>query len=113
MVEQHRRALLSAEKRRDASFRRFADVEAIVQEAGENLKTATSNYNKNAAELDPVLDKTWDAIQELENASATLATDFLFWRSSWEQYEQARHQAQKLQEDFASDQDSQFKSPLG
>ena len=102
LMEQQRKYLRSIELQRDDDYKKLTQIVATVAETASRLKTATEDETKTPRELEGVLEKNRIALDELENISAALRTDFLCWRSAWEQYLQTCVKEKELRSEMSA-----------
>ncbi len=101
MLEQQRQHLRSIEQQRGIIYRELTAAMEVLLHSDNTLNTALSQLEP-SAELTQFFDRNRDAIDALENVSASLVTNFECWCLAWEQYAQTCGRAKELKAEMAA-----------
>lgn len=102
LQEQQRLQVTALESERDAEYKRLEAAVESVQKALRGLRAATeaNKDNRNASELDQAIEVNRNALDELETVAANLNTNFLAWRSAYQQYAQSLDASRRIRADM-------------
>jgi hypothetical protein len=74
----------------------------MVVETARTVKGATDREGRTPVDLEAIFEKNRRALDQLENVSVSLSTNFLCWRSAWEQYVSTCEKAKGLRAEMAA-----------
>ena len=101
VLEQHRQHLEVAEREQEACYGKLARVMPVVQETAKALKNAIDERKRGqgTGDIDGLFSLSSRALDELEKAAATLATNLIWCRTAWDEYARSMEAAQRLRGD--------------
>ena len=99
-LEQQRLALEAAEQERDRLYAKLTGALPGVQASFESMTAAVaaSKAGDLSAELTTHFSENMRALDELEQVASALTNNFLWFRSSWEQYARSVIRAERMRE---------------
>ena len=102
LMEQQRQYLRSVEVQREDNYKKLAEIMDMVVETARTVKSATDREGRTPVDLEAIFEKNRRALDQLENVSVALSTNFLCWRSAWEQYVSTCEKAKGLRAEMAA-----------
>jgi hypothetical protein len=102
LLEQQRQYLRGIEVQREDGYKKLAEIMEMVVETARNLKSATEKDGRSVAEVEIICEKNRKALDQLENIAVSLSTNFVCWRSAWEQYAQTVDKAKTLRAEMVA-----------
>lgn len=102
LLEQQRQYLRGVEVQREDGYKKLAEIMEAVVETARSLKSATEKDGRSAAEVEIICEKNRKALDQLENIAVLLSTNFVCWRSAWEQYVQTVDKAKTLRAEMVA-----------
>jgi hypothetical protein len=102
LMEQQRQYLRSVEVQREDNYKKLAEIMDMVVDTARTVKNATDREGRTPVDLEAIFEKNRRALDQLENVSVSLSTNFLCWRSAWEQYVTTCEKAKGLRAEMAA-----------
>lgn len=104
LLEQQRGQVQALEAEREAEYKRLEAAVEAVHRALRDVRTATdlNRENRSAGEAEKAIEINRTALDQLETVAANLNTNFLAWRSSWQQYAQTFEASKRIRADMDS-----------
>jgi hypothetical protein len=102
LLEQQRQYLRGVEVQREDGYKKLAEIMETVVDTARSLKSATEKDGRSAAEVEIICEKNRKALDQLENIAVSLSTNFVCWRSAWEQYVQTVDKAKTLRAEMVA-----------
>ncbi len=96
VMELQRQYVQSIEAERDAAYHKLAQVIERLDESAQATKASLGKTGVNPVDLATTFERNRKVLEDLENVSVALSTNFLCWRSAWEQYAHTAQTARKL-----------------
>lgn len=102
LQEQQRIQVSALEAERDTEYKRLDVAVEAVQKAIRGLRTAVelNKEGRNVAEVERAMELNRAALDQLETVAANLNTNFLAWRSAWQQYTQSLEASRRIRADM-------------
>jgi hypothetical protein len=96
VMELQRQYVQAIEAERDAAYHKLAQVMEKLNESAHATKESLTRSGVNPVDLATTFERNRKVLEDLENVSVSLSTNFMCWRSAWEQYAQTAQTARKL-----------------
>ena len=96
VMELQRQYVHAIEVERDAAYHKLAQVMEKLDESAQATKDSLSRGGVSPVDLATTFERNRKVLEDLENVSVSLSTNFMCWRSAWEQYAQTAQTAKKL-----------------
>ena len=102
LMEQQRQYFRAIEAEREAAYAKLEATIELVQETSRTAYAATeSDAKPGDAGIDAMFEKNRKALDELDNVSIILRTNYLCWRSAWEQFAGTRERGKTIRAEMA------------
>jgi hypothetical protein len=102
LQEQQRIQVAALEAEREAEYKRLDAAVDAVQKALRAVRAATDPAKdaRNSGEVEKAIEVNRSALDQLETVAANLNTNFLAWRSAWQQHAQSLDASRRIRADM-------------